>query len=219
MFSDPARRFYPIIDTGVCRARGLEPRAVVAACLRGGARVLQLRVKSGPSADFLALADDVVAAARPVSATVIVNDRADIARMAGAGGVHVGQDDLPPDIVRGVAGEAVIGLSTHDRAQVDAGLVSPVDYIAVGPIFETGTKNTGYTARGLDLLRYAAGRGKPVVAIGGIDLARAPLLIAAGAAAVAVIGDLFGDDPERRTRAYLEALAAVPGQEGPEKPV
>lgn len=208
MFGDPASRFYPIVDADLCRDRQVSPREVAAACFRGGARILQVRVKSGSSGDFLTLATAVVEEARPFGAAVIVNDRADIARMAGAAGVHVGQEDLPPDDVRAIAAEAVIGLSTHDRDQVAGGLASAADYIAVGPIFGTATKATGYDARGLDLVRHASGRGKPVVAIGGITLDRAASVIAAGAAAVAVIGDvLAGGDPETRTRDYLRALA------------
>jgi thiamine-phosphate pyrophosphorylase len=203
-----AIRFYPIIDTRVCETRSLDPREVAAACLRGGARLLQLRVKSGPSVAFLALADDVVKAATRYGATVIVNDRADIARMAAAGGVHVGQDDMSPGRVRAVLGPGVIGLSTHNEEQVDEALTLPtVDYIAVGPIYQTGTKDTGYGARGVDLVRYAAGRGKPVVAIGGIDLERGPLVIAAGAAMVAVITDLLATgNVEARVREHVGAL-------------
>jgi thiamine-phosphate pyrophosphorylase len=208
LFRDAASRFYPIVDTDLCRARDLHPRDVAAACFRGGARILQIRVKSGSSNDFLALAAAVVEAARPFGAAVIVNDRADIARMAEAAGVHVGQDDLLPADVRAVAPDVVIGMSTHDPDQVAEGLASVADYIAVGPIFGTATKDTGYDARGLDLVRLASGRGKPVVAIGGITLDRASSAIEAGAGAVAVISDvLIGADPEARTRQYLRALA------------
>jgi thiamine-phosphate pyrophosphorylase len=201
-------RFYPIIDTQVCGTLGLDPREVAAACFRGGARLLQLRVKSGPSMAFVALADHVVKAGKQHGATVIVNDRADIARMAGAGGLHVGQEDMPPDAARAVLGVGLIGLSTHNETQVDEALAAPtVDYVAVGPIFETGTKNTGYGARGLDLVRYATGRGKPVVAIGGIDLERAPVVIAAGASMVAVITDVLSTgNVEARVREHVSAL-------------
>lgn len=203
---DRAARFYPIIDSDVCAARGVDPLAVASGCLAGGARLLQVRVKHGPSASFLALVDAVVAAARPFAATVVVNDRVDIAVMAGAGGAHVGQDDLPPAAARSLLGDGLLGVSTHDRQQVEAALASPADYLAVGPIFATSTKDTGYGARGLDLLRGAAGRGKPVVAIGGIALESAAAIIDAGASAVAVITDVLRDDPERRTRAYLAVL-------------
>ena len=208
MFDEPVSRLYPIIDTAVCAARGLDPRGVALACLRGGVRVLQLRAKSDSTAAFLTLAGEIVAAAASSGATVIVNDRADIARMAGAGGVHVGQDDLSVDDVRTVVGgQAVVGLSTHDREQIAAGLASRATYIAVGPLYQTATKDTGYRARGIDLVREACGRGKPVVAIGGITLETARHAIAAGASAVAVISDLLTKDPERRVGEYLRAIS------------
>ncbi len=198
---------YPIIDTDACAQRGHDPTALAEACLRGGARVLQLRAKQAPGGALLALADALVAAARRWDALLIVNDRADIARMSAAAGVHVGQDDLPVDDVRRLLpAPAIVGLSTHDTAQLDAALRSTADYVAVGPIYGTTTKDTGYGARGLDLIRSAAGRGKPVVAIGGITLERAADVAAAGAAALAVISDLLVADPEGRVRAYLRAL-------------
>ena len=170
-------------------------------------RVLQLRIKTGPSAAFLTLAEAVVTAGRAWGAKVIVNDRADIARIARADGVHVGQEDLPPDLVRVVFPQAVIGVSTHDERQVDEALRSAADYVAVGPVYETGTKQTGYGPRGLRLIQYAAGRGKPIVAIGGITLERAPEVVGAGAAAVAVISDLLSTgNVEARVREYLAAI-------------
>jgi thiamine-phosphate pyrophosphorylase len=205
----PARPFlYPIIDTEVCRLVGFDPVALADACLAGGARVLQLRDKHGSSGDFLSLTDALVERARAVDAIVIVNDRADIARMSGASGVHVGQEDLTVAEVRSLLGAgAVVGISTHDRAQIDAATRTDATYVAVGPIFETASKNTGYGARGLDLVRYASGRGKPVVAIGGVTLATAPAVIAAGATSVAVISDLLvTGDPERRVREYILAF-------------
>lgn len=200
---------YPIIDTDVCRARGLDPIALADAYLSGGARVLQLRHKVGSSAAFLELADSIVTLARPADAIVIINDRADIARLSGAGGVHVGQEDISPSDARKVAGaSAVIGLSTHDARQIDAALATDATYIAVGPIFGTTTKETGYSARGLDLLSQAAGRGKPIVAIGGITLDRVPELIGAGATGVAVISDLLvGGNPEVRARDFIARLS------------
>jgi thiamine-phosphate pyrophosphorylase len=207
LFDTPAERLYPIVDADVCRIRGLEPRALALACLHGGARVLQLRVKTASSAQFLDLATQIVEAAGPFGAAVIVNDRADVARLARAAGVHVGQDDLPPAAARGVLGAGVIGLSTHDRHQVDQALRAAADYVAVGPVFGTATKDTGYGALGLELVRHAAGRGKPIVAIGGITLERAGEVIDAGAGSVAVITDLLnGGDPESRVRDYLRAL-------------
>ena len=200
---------YPIIDVDLCRHRGIEPLALAAACLRGGATVLQVRQKSGASGAFLSLVRDIVRLDGRGEAAVIVNDRADIALMAGAQGVHVGQEDLPVATVRAICGGgAGIGISTHTRAQVDAAVEEDVDYVAVGPIFGTATKETGYSARGLELVEYAARRGKPVVAIGGITVEGARVVRDAGATAVAVISDLLASgDPEARVRDYLRALS------------
>jgi len=200
---------YPIIDTEVCRARGLDPLAVAYEYLSGGARVLQLRHKVGSSAAFLELADSLVSRARSFDATIIINDRADIARLSGAGGVHVGQDDLSPADVRRVAGaDTLVGLSTHDAQQANEALAGEATYIAVGPSFGTSTKETGYSARGLELIGRASGRGQPIVAIGGITLERVPELVGAGATGIAVISDLLtGNDPVTRTREFIGRLS------------
>jgi thiamine-phosphate diphosphorylase len=208
-------RLYPILDTDLCRERRLEPLAVLAAFLAGGARFLQLRDKNPSTGARLALAEAVVARAHAAGARVVVNDRPDIARLSGADGVHVGQDDLSVDEVRLIVGDtAIVGLSTHDAAQVEAAMRSTATYIAVGPIYGTSTKDTGYAPRGLDLVRLAAASlrhrsgqaRRPVVAIGGITLERAPEVIAAGATSVAVISDLLVGDPAERVRAFLAAL-------------
>jgi len=151
---------------------------------------------------------DLVRLTRAAGADLIVNDRADIARLANASGVHVGQDDLPVDAARAVVGaSAIVGVSTHDEAQIASAVRTTATYIAVGPIYGTTTKDTGYSARGLDLVRHAARSGRSVVAIGGITLDRAPEVIAAGAASVAVISDLLvGGDPAQRVREFLGRL-------------
>ena len=150
-------RLYPILDIDLCRERRLEPLAVLAAFLAGGARFLQLRDKTAATGAALALADAVVARAHAAGARVIVNDRADICRLSGADGVHVGQDDLTVDDARRIVGaDAIVGLSTHDEAQIEAAARTSATYIAVGPIYGTATKDTGYSARGLDLVRRAA---------------------------------------------------------------
>jgi thiamine-phosphate pyrophosphorylase len=171
-----------------------------------------------PGGPLLELASALAALAHAADATLVVNDRADIARLAGAAGVHVGQDDLSPRDVRMVfdAGgrAAIVGLSTHTPSQLDAALDTAIDYVAVGPVFATATKTTGHEPIGLDRVTAAAlaarARAVPVVAIGGITLANAPSVVAAGAQAVAVIGDLLtAGSPEARVRAYLLALARV----------
>ena len=132
--------------------------------------------------------------------------------MSRAAGVHIGQDDLPPASVRGLLGPAaVIGFSTHTSDQIERGVEQPVNYIAIGPVFGTRTKETGYEAVGLNQVSEAGkrSRGLPVVAIGGITLETAPSVWRAGASSVAVISDLLqGDNPAGRVRAYLKAAAA-----------
>ena len=144
-------------------------------------------------------------------ASVIVNDRVDVARLSRAHGVHVGQEDLPPSAAREQLGpDAIVGFSTHTLAQLEDARQEPVTYVAVGPVFGTSTKETGYNAVGLDLVSAASRRAgsTPVVAIGGVTLENARSAIDAGAFAVAVISDLVaGGDPEARVKAYLRALA------------
>jgi thiamine-phosphate pyrophosphorylase len=197
---------YPIVDVDVCRLRTLDPLAVLDTYLAAGARFIQLRDKSTRTGPLVALADRAVSRAHAKGALLIVNDRADVAKLAGADGVHVGQDDLPVADIRRVLGEdAIVGLSTHDSAQIDRAIETPATYIAVGPIYGTSTKDTGYTARGLDLVRYAVARAgaRPIVAIGGITFERAPEVLTAGAASVAIISDLLNGDPVDRVRAFL----------------
>jgi thiamine-phosphate pyrophosphorylase len=200
-----------IVDADVTAAHGWTVPEAARACLNGGARLLQVRAKRAPSQALLEWCDEIVAAAAPFGAAVVVNDRADVARMTGAAGVHVGQDDLLPAKARAILGPAaIVGLSTHTREQVVSAGREPITYLAVGPIFGSRTKDTGYEAVGLDLVRFAVavgGTNLPAVAIGGVTLDRAEEVIAAGAASVAVIGDLFATgDPEARTREYVERL-------------
>ena len=199
------------MDVEVAVRAGWVPTDLARAFLDGGATVIQLRAKQLHSSAYLELADVVVALARAYLATIIVNDRADIALMSAAAGVHVGQDDLPAAAARQLLGErAVIGFSTHTVAQIERAVREPITYVAVGPVFGTASKDTGYAAVGLDLVGAAARLADktPVVAIGGITLHNAQSVIAAGASAVAVIGDLLvGNDPSGRTRAFVQRLA------------
>jgi thiamine-phosphate pyrophosphorylase len=197
---------YPLLDVDAAAAHGWMPLDLARAFLDGGARLLQLRAKRLGSGALLELAEGLVALARPYGGRLVVNDRADVARMAGAAGVHVGQEDVPAGAARAIVGsDALVGLSTHTSAQIDAALQNPISYLAVGPVFGTATKDAGYAPVGLELIRYAVAKGGtiPVVGIGGIDLRRAPEVLAAGAAAVAVISDLMTGDPAARVRAYL----------------
>jgi thiamine-phosphate pyrophosphorylase len=201
---------YAVLDADVAARFGWTIPDLARACLDGGARLLQVRGKSLPSSELLQVASTVVELGVPYGATVIVNDRADIARLSTAAGVHVGQDDLAPADARGIVGaDAIVGVSTHTRDQIARAIGSTCDYLAVGPVFGTGTKDTGYTAVGLGLVSSAAASGRPVVAIGGITLERAEAVLAAGATSVAVISDLVAHgDPHARVRAFVSRLPA-----------
>jgi thiamine-phosphate pyrophosphorylase len=203
-------KLHCILDAEVGTSAGWNLPDLAQAFLDGGAPLIQVRAKQLPSDAFLDLCDRVVDLARPFDAMIVVNDRADLARLSGAGGVHVGQDDMAPSDARAIVGEgSLIGYSTHDVAQVEAAIREPVDYVAVGPVFGTRTKATGYEAVGLDLVSAAARRaqGRPIVAIGGITLENAPSVIAAGATAVAIISDLLtGGNPSSRVASYLRRI-------------
>jgi thiamine-phosphate pyrophosphorylase len=204
-----------IVDVEAAARARWPPIDLARAFLDGGARFLQVRAKTLPSGTLLELAAAITDEAHSAGAMVIVNDRADIARLAGADGVHVGQDDLSPRAVRAIAGNAaILGVSTHTVQQLERALEAPVSYVAMGPVFVTATKATGYDAIGLETVRIAAGlasrRDTPLVAIGGITLETARSVIDSGAAAVAVIGDLLaGGPPDARVRAYLERLSCI----------
>jgi thiamine-phosphate pyrophosphorylase len=205
-------RLNAIVDVDASRRAGWQPERLAAAFLSGGATFLQLRAKTSGSSAFLEIASHIAELTRSAGATLIVNDRADIARLAGADGVHVGQEDLTPEDVRRVmGGNKTVGLSTHTVEQMRDAVRQPVNYVAVGPVFGTSTKDTGYEAIGLASVTaaatLAAGASLPLVAIGGITLDRAGAVIDAGAASVAVIGDLLSTgDPEARVREYVRAL-------------
>lgn len=197
-----------IVDADVAARSGFTPPALARAYLAGGARFLQLRAKSAPGGLFLQWAEEMASDARAQQALLIVNDRFDIAWLAGVPAIHLGQDDLPVAVVRRALGpEAIIGLSTHTPEQIADAVQQPISYLAIGPVFGTATKDTGYQAVGLDRVRLAASHGIPVVAIGGITLAHAKSVIDAGAASVAVISDLLATgNPEQRVREYLGSL-------------
>lgn len=207
---------HAICDADVCERAGWTVPELASACLDGGATCLQIRAKHAASDWLLRCVDSVVTRSGAYEgALVIVNDRADIARGAGASGVHVGQEDLSPAAVRRILGDqALVGLSTHTAAQLEGALAQPISYVAIGPVFQTDTKRTGREAFGLDGVRARANmprsRGLPVVAIGGITLDRAASVMNAGANAVAVITDLLASgDPRARVAAYMRVLSKV----------
>lgn len=206
-------RLYAIVDVDVARVAGWAAEDLVQAVLDGGGACLQLRAKHLASGALLRLATACARRCQAAGATFILNDRADLAAMAGASGVHIGQEDLSPAAVRPILGEgAVVGLSTHTAAQCRAAATAPVSYVAVGPVFHTGTKDTGYGAVGLEFVAEARGilDGRPLVAIGGITVDRAPEVLEAGADAVALISDLVRHgDPADRVRRLVDRLGRV----------
>ncbi len=203
---------YAVADVDAAAAAGWRPVDLVRAFVAGGATLLQLRAKRLASGAFLEVAAGAAEVVHSAGATLVVNDRADIARLSDADGVHVGQDDLSPEAVRRVVGETtLVGVSTHTTEQLERAIAAPVNYVALGPVFSTHTKETGYDAVGLEMVRRAAAaaaaRHLPLVAIGGVTLDRARAVLDAGAASVAVIGDLLaGGDPERRVREFIRTL-------------
>ena len=183
---------YAIADAEVLAGRGIGLKAFAEEMRAAGVRLLQYRNKVGREQAVLrdaAVLREVFAGA---GATLIMNDRADLAVLAGFDGVHVGQGDLTPEDARRVVGTArVVGVSTHTAEEVRAADLSCADYVAIGPVFRTGTKSDAAPVVGLEGVRAARGlTRKPLVAIGGITLESAPGVVGAGADAVAVISAL-----------------------------
>ncbi|HEU4714229.1 MAG TPA: thiamine phosphate synthase [Pyrinomonadaceae bacterium] len=183
-------RIYPITDTQIS---GLSHADQVRLLAEAGATFVQLREKNLPALDFFDEAKEAARVIRDAGLTLIVNDRVDIA-LALKTGVHLGQDDLPPDAARKLLGnQAIIGFSTHNVSQAIAAASLPVDYVAIGPIFQTGTKANPDPVVGIDGLRAVrqAIGAIPLVAIGGITVETAASVINAGADSVALISALL----------------------------
>jgi thiamine-phosphate pyrophosphorylase len=181
--------------------------------VRGGTQLIQVRAKSVSSLQLYEMARAIVGRIGD-SARIVVNDRPDIAAMTGAGGVHVGQEDLPVEVARKICASPLwVGVSTHNLDQLRAADATSADYIAVGPIFPTVTKQNPDPVVGLDFLRSARNfTRKPLVAIGGITVKSAQEVFRAGADSVAVIGDLGNaPDPARRASEYLEIARVALG--------
>ena len=203
-------KLYAIVDATVAARAGWRPPDLARAYVEGGARLVQLRAPDTAADTVLHWCEEIVSMCASVEAEFVLNERTDLALLADADGAHLGQEDLPATVARRLLGaQAIIGLSTHNLGQVQSAVRQPISYLAIGPLFDTRTKDTGHVSVGLDGVRrtVAAARRRPVVAIGGITLATAPAVIAAGAASVAVISDLLADGaPRRRVRQYLAAL-------------
>ena len=203
----PLPRLYAIMDTLLVPPGGAV--AVTEALLRAGIRLLQYRHK-GP---FLRRnweeCREAARMAREAGAMFLVNDRADMALLAGAEGVHLGQDDLPPEAARRLLGELkLVGYSTHNEGQAREADSLPVDYVAIGPVFPTATKENPGPVVGLEGVAAARrATGRPLVAIGGITRQNARRVIEAGADSVAVVRDLLAtENVEGNAREFLSVL-------------
>ena len=201
-------KLYPITDV---RLSGLSHAEQVSRLSEGGASFIQLREKHLSPREFYQAAAAALAVARMRNVKLIINDRVDIALALGADGVHLGQDDLPPPAARELLGEqAIIGFSTHSIEQAKIAARLPVDYIAIGPIFNTSSKENPDPLVGLDGLRRVSEvvAPLPLVAIGGITLETAHEVIAAGADSIASISLLLGEPAkiEQQVRNLLSSL-------------
>jgi len=184
-------RFYPIIDTAVLTPTVFSPVRVAEEAAAAGAKILQYRHKDKWTQDEFDEASAIAAVCREAGMLFVVNDRADFAQLLRAG-LHIGQDDLPPQAARRVVSGAVIGFSTHSAAQLRMATGAPVDYLSLGPIFATTSKERPDPVVGLDgLKKLRPLTQKPLVAIGGITLANAADVLAAGADSVAIISGIL----------------------------
>jgi len=194
-------RFYPILDTEVALRRHEDPVTAAGQILEGGAKILQFRHKGFLSREAFTWLERIAELAQTAGARLVVNDRADLAKLFGAA-LHLGQDDLLPSVARRVVGmDTMVGFSTHNEAQLRAACAEPADYLALGPIFGTMTKENPDPTVGVDELRRLRPlSNRPLVAIGGITRANAMQVLEAGADSVAVIGDLFPEAGSIRAR-------------------
>jgi thiamine-phosphate pyrophosphorylase len=183
-------KLYAITD---CQLSNCSHEEIVTMLLAGGARFIQLRDKDASARELLDSARACLKLTREADATLIINDRVDVALTAGADGVHLGQDDMAVEEAREILGEdKIIGVSTHSLDQLRAALETSANYLAVGPIYQTNTKENPDPVVGLELIREARKlTDRPLVAIGGINHERAPEALAAGADSVAAISALY----------------------------
>jgi thiamine-phosphate pyrophosphorylase len=212
------RGFYPILDLDSCHGNGLLPIDVAARLLSVAPKVLQLRAKSASAREIFALLKALRPLTRSAGTLLIANDRPDLAVLAGCDGVHLGQEDLPVAEVRSFAPGLRIGVSTHSIEQLHQALSENPDYVAFGPVFPTRSKARSEACVGVEQL-HAAGalcreRGVPLVAIGGIDLARIAQVTPA-ADLVAVIGAFMGPDLDSVTRGAEALTQAIHAANSP----
>jgi len=202
-------KLYVILDAALLTNSAIELGRQLA---EAGVRLIQYRDKKAAARDLFQRSHEISELLRPYGVRFIVNDRPDVAYLANADGVHVGQEDLDVGQTRGVIGrEKWVGVSTHNLKQFQSAVVTSADYIAVGPIFSTSTKVNPDPVVGTELLRQVRPlTDKAIVAIGGITLGRAAGVIEAGADSLAVSSDILrAADPGRRARQYLDLLESA----------
>lgn len=206
-------KLYPIVDFDVCARHGVEPVSFAKLAIEVQPRWLQLRGKHASAAQLLAALDSLVEPARQNGVELVVNDRPDLAALAGAPFVHVGQDDSPVEAIRRFQGSLGVGVSTHSPEQLERALLLCPDYVAYGPVFDTSTKDRPDPTVGLTALRHAGEQCRaariPLVAIGGIDEARLAL-VREHVEGIAVVSALFARGRDVLSlRAQLRRLAAL----------
>lgn len=209
---------YAIVDTKLLAARGTDPVVYARALLEVRPAALQVRAKDMGARDILAILRALGPMCRQLGVPLVANDRADLAALAGCEAVHIGQDDLPYELVHRIAPQLSIGISTHNLTQLETALAIRPRYVAYGPIFDTVSKLSPDPVVGVEGLRQASrlarAAGVPLVAIGGITLARVPDLVEY-ADACAIIADLYPPgatmaDVTERARAFQAALSVGP---------
>jgi thiamine-phosphate pyrophosphorylase len=202
-------RLYPILDAGLLLRTGLSIESFARELRAAGIRFLQYRDKDAADGLLLERAAMLRRIFPASDSCLILNDRVPLVLSAGYDGVHVGQEDLSPASARGMLGsEMIVGVSTHGEGQLLDATVSPVDYVAIGPVFATSSKQVPDPVVGLDGVRAArAITDKPLVAIGGITRANCGAVIEAGADSVAVISDLI-QNPGKRVEEFFARLGS-----------
>ncbi len=202
-------RLYVILDAALLTVPEAECAQELATA---GVRLLQYRNKGASARELFESSKKLASLLSLQGVSFVVNDRPDVAALTGANGVHVGQQDLGVEETRRVVGtEKLVGVSTHNLEEFQNAAASSADYIAVGPIFATGTKSNTDPAVGTEFIRKVRLlTDKPIVAIGGVTLQRAPEIIGAGADSVAVISDILGaPEPAARARQYIDLLGSA----------
>jgi len=199
-------KIYPITDPTLSSLSHAEQARRL---IEGGASLIQVRDKIASPAEFYEAAAEAVELAQKRKVKIVVNDRVDVALAVGADGVHLGQDDLPPDEARKILGpDAILGFSTHSIEQALAAMKLPIDYIAIGPIFSTSTKMDAESTVGIEGLRRVRRDigAFPLVAIGGVNRTNVASVVSAGADSAAVIGDVISGDAYEITSRMRELL-------------